>query len=238
MIKWVSMASRYFHRSIGLATLVCAALAAAGGCANDNPTTSAGGSGGAVTGVTGSTHASSTSQQSSSSTTVGSTTASTTASSTTASSTGTGAACSDPGPGEPNDTLVNAYQLPPISDCNSDAAMVSGMLGPNGPNGGDVDWYKYDGSDTFGCVVDPTRQLIGPTMRVCKYLGCTAAQVTCPSGSQFDVFAGKPGCCWMGGAEVTASLNCNGTDDSSTVYIRVDHPNGPGCETYQLNYHF
>jgi hypothetical protein len=135
--------------------------------------------------------------------------------------------------------MANAVMQPGLTDCTGMMGTVDGVLAS--PT--DVDWYQYDGSDTLGLscsvgAVHPTAQLVGPVGRVCMYFTCTAAAPTCPSGTQTDTFSGIPGCCWMGGAEVTVDLNCNGTDDSSTVLMRVDHPGGTGCEPYTLNYRF
>ncbi len=149
--------------------------------------------------------------------------------------------CTDPGPGEPNNSLATAFSLPGISDCDGDGTLVKGVLAQGG---NDVDWYKYAGSDTTGCTVDPTRQLIGSTIRVCKYVQCSNGKppsFTCPSGTTDDTQGGFPGCCWTGGQSVTLSLTCGSTflgSDDATIYMRVDHSGGPGCESYQLNYHY
>ena len=230
------MATRVLASALGssLCVYVCV------GCANENPV-GVGGAGGSVTGV-GSTSVSAAHTATSATGAAASAAATTNGSSSSGSSssgsttsTGSGPTCMDTGPGEPNDTIATAFALPAITDCNSDAAVLQGVLGEN-PN--DVDWYKYDGSDTFGCVVDPTRQLTGQNIRICKYITCTNAAFTCPSGTQFDTQAGKPGCCWTGGQSVTVDLSCNTTNDSATVFMRIDHPGGPGCEPYQVDYHF
>lgn len=216
-----------------------ASVGALVGCANDNPPGSVGGSGGAGS----STTTSSASTSSAAATSSVASSSATTSNASSASSTGSGPTCTDADPGEPNETIASAYALPDITDCNSDMPSLDAMLGENVGGTGDVDWYKYNGKDTlgFGCSVGkvhPTASVTGPVARVCTYIECTAAAFTCPSGTQNDVMGGKPGCCWNGSAEVTLDLNCNGTNDSATVYLRVDHPNGPGCEPYTLKYHY
>jgi hypothetical protein len=150
--------------------------------------------------------------------------------------------CTDPGPGEPNNSMGQAFNVNPggISDCDSDGSMVQGMLDETGS---DVDWYTYSGSDTL-CVVDPTRQLMGPALRICKYAQCADGSnpdVSCPTGTTSDTQGGKQGCCWTGGAPVTISFSCSFGglgDESANIWIRVDHPGGPGCESYAFAYHF
>ncbi len=161
---------------------------------------------------------------------------------TTSTSTGTGGAppCQDQGPGEPgNDQMATAWYLGEIGDGDGDGGTVAGNLRQEG----DVDWYSYLGTDGFGSVVDPTRQLIGAGIRICKYLDCVdeaPEEFDCPSGTQPDTQGGHPGCCWSGGEEVAIdAFNCNGPiSDDATVYIRIDHVGGPECEAYTLNYHY
>jgi hypothetical protein len=113
-----------------------------------------------------------------------------------------------------------------------------------GEGGNDVDWYKFAGDDTFGCTVDPTRQLSGPGLRICKYAQCSdgsSPDVSCPGGTTSDNQGGKPGCCWVGTAPESVDIGCSTGgfgDDSATIWIRVDHPGGVGCEPYTIAYHF
>lgn len=218
----------------------CVALASSG-CANTDPLGS-GGAGGELTAVGSTTHVSSSSKASSSSTVASTSVASSTSASSSTASTGSGGPmCTDTGPGEPNNSMALAFSLPAISDCDSDAAVVKGVLDQTK---NDVDWYKYAGSDTSTCSVDPTRQLIGAGIRICKYVECSNGKTpsfSCPSGSTDDTQNGKPGCCATNGAPFTLNLTCGSTflgSDDATIYIRVDHVGGPGCENYQVNYHF
>lgn len=164
--------------------------------------------------------------------------ASTTTSVTASSS--TGITCPDSGPGEPNDTIAQAYNLGTISDNDSDGAQVKGTI--TSPS--DVDWYKYHGVDLFGNVVDPTRQLLSPGLRTCKYIECDNAEAnvfSCPSGSMPDTQSGHPGCCWTGASPITLDLTCGSSSldsDNATVYVRVDDPTALVCQAYTLSYHY
>lgn len=108
----------------------------------------------------------------------------------------------------------------------------------------DVDWYRYDGSDDFGSVVDPARQIVAAGVRLCKYIDCAGGEAedfTCPSGTTSDTQNGHPGCCWTGGTYYLIDLVCGSSSldsDNAAIYIRVDHPGGPGCEPYTVNYHY
>lgn len=148
--------------------------------------------------------------------------------------------CTDPGPGEPNNTMAQAFNMGTIDDADSSGKSVSGILDQTGT---DVDWYKYHLDDASGSVVDPTRQLFGPGLRICKYIACSSGNdpgVGCPSGTTADTQGGKQGCCWTGGQSVTLDFGCSTLgfgDDSLDVWIRVDHQGGPGCEAYDVDYH-
>lgn len=182
------------------------------------------------------------------------TTASTTAASSSANGTSSNASsaatggpmCADVGP-EPNDTFETAHDLGTIGDSDGDGGSVTGNLGQGGD---DVDWYKYRGEDNFGSVVDPTRMLIGAGIRICKYVRCgdpndpndEDEDFECPGGTTTDTDdAGDPGCCWTSGLDVQFDLVCGSSSlnaDDATIFIRIDRPNGMGCETYQLDYHY
>lgn len=180
--------------------------------------------------TTGNTSSSSNGSTSASSSTSGSTAASTSA------STGTGLSCNDTGPGEQNGTEATAHDLGDITDDDGDEGTVSGVVA--GEN--DEDWYKYDGSDTFSGVVDPTRTVTSSgAVRICKFLQCTSgtADFTCPAGTTSSTSPeGRPGCC--DDASFAVDFNCAGTsDDDATVYVRVDAAQNL-CINYTLKYHY
>lgn len=232
-------------------------LMASGGCANgggvDGGSGGVGGQGASVTtgtksGSTSSTTAQSTTGSSStkSSTAAGMATNSSSSDTSTSSgsttSTGTGGPmCTDPGPGEPNNTMAQAFNLGTIGDADGEGKSVSGMLDQTGS---DVDWYTYHIDDNAFSVVDPTRQLFGPGIRICKYIACSSGNdpgVSCPGGTTADTQGGKHGCCWTGGQSVTVDFGCSalsgGGDDSLDVWVRIDHQGGAGCEAYKVDYH-
>lgn len=224
-------------RSTALISLVSAGLGLAVGCA-DGDSLSVGGAGGELATQASTTHATT---QVASTTTVASTTVSTV--STVASTTGTGLPmCQDPGPGEPgNDTQAGAYSFGEINDSDDQGGQVNAILGQGGD---DVDWYTFHGVDAALNVVDPTRQVQGGAARACIYVDCDDnddEDFSCPGGTTADTQGGNPGCCWTGGASVSLNLVCGSTSldsDDATIWLRVDHPGGPGCEAYQLNYHY
>ncbi len=155
-------------------------------------------------------------------------------------SSASGFSCPDTGPGEPNDTIAQAYALGEISDNDADGGQVKGVI--SSPT--DVDWYAYHGVDLFGNVVDPTRQLLGAGLRTCKYIQCDNGEqnvFTCPSGTTADMVSGHPGCCWTDGSVVTIDLTCGSTaldSDNATIFIRVDNPSQLVCQAYTLQYHY
>lgn len=149
--------------------------------------------------------------------------------------------CTDPGPGEPNDTMAAAFSIGTIADPDSDAKTINGMLDETG---NDVDWYKFRGDDTASGVIDPTRQLFGPGLRACMYMSCVNGNdpgVGCPSGTTADNQGGKAGCCWSDGQSHTIDFSCTSInpfgDDDIDGWIRIDHPGGAGCEAYKFNVH-
>lgn len=166
----------------------------------------------------------------SSTTTTGSTTGSTTT------TTSTGPTCMDTG-AEPNETEVTAKNLGTIDDCDGSGDEFSGVL--NGPD--DIDWYRYNGEDGFGCVVGPSRavQFMMPA-RICKFVQCDAGgapDFSCPAGTTGATSPdGRPGCCHSTGFDM--DIDCPGSDDNAVIYIRIDNPNSGACIPYTVEYHY
>jgi hypothetical protein len=199
-----------------------------------------GGSGGDSTSTVASTSVSST-HATTGVTTSANTTVSSSATSTVASSS-SGPICNDPGPGEPNDTEPTATSLGAIGDCDDEGDMISGVL--DGPT--DADWYKIDGNDASSfCVVDPSRSLQSSSpVRLCKFIQCKNGESTnfsCPGGTTPATSPqGRPGCCSMGGFTI-GDLGCGGStldSDNSTIYLRLDNPQGAACPSYTVAYHY
>jgi hypothetical protein len=147
--------------------------------------------------------------------------------------------CQDQGPGEPgNDTIDGAYDLGTISDSDDQGGQVTGNL----REPGDVDWYKYIGEDTSFNSVDPFRQTVGAGIRTCMFVECIEGdtELECPSATVPATEGAISGCCWNGSIEVNiGGFNCSGPiSDDSTVYMKIEHPDGPGCESYTVNYHY
>lgn len=143
--------------------------------------------------------------------------------------------------GESNDSEGTAKNLGTISDSDGDGDTISGVIA----GAGDVDWFRYDGKDEFLNSVDPTREFLanGAQLRICKFIQCNKGNPdfgACPSGTTSQISPeGRPGCC--GSFGFSLSLECGGalqTDESATVYMRVDSPAGETCAEYTINYHF
>lgn len=134
---------------------------------------------------------------------------------------------------EPNDSEDTARDLGAINDCDSNGAQIAHSL-----EVGDVDWFRYQGSDNFGCVVDPTRSLVTTgELRMCKFAECLEGEVsvTCEDGSSPATSPNlHPGCCHTTGFGM--DVDCPGTDDDAIITIRFDQ--NTTCADYVLDYHY
>jgi len=155
-------------------------------------------------------------------------------STTTTSTTGSGGGNSCDQAFEENDSEDTAFDLGDINDCDGDGGDVTASLEP-----GDADWYRYDGSDDFGCVATPERALTSSdNVRLCKFVECAEGDVdvTCKDGATPETSPnGRPGCCHNIG--FTVDIECPGVDDDVATYIRLDQP-ASACVDYVLSYHF
>lgn len=146
-------------------------------------------------------------------------------------------ACGSGDTAEPNDTEALSLDLGAINDSDSGGGIVQGTL----TTAGDIDWFRYTGSDTTFYVADPARTFVasGPA-RLCKFLECLdGGPVTfdCPSGTQPATSPeGRAGCC--GTAGFGFSHACPSSVDDAIVFIRVDSPQSPDCIDYSVGYHF
>jgi hypothetical protein len=136
---------------------------------------------------------------------------------------------------EPNDSEAAAADLGKLNDCDTNGKTMSFAL--DGP--GDVDWYRYQGSDDFGCVVDPTRVILASdTIRICSFAQCVSGQISvdCKNGAGSSASpAGWPGCCHNQG--FVMGIECPGTADDADVLVRVDQ-GVAACTSYSLSYHY
>lgn len=156
-------------------------------------------------------------------------------SSSTSASTGSGDSCPDTGD-EPNDTEADATDLGILPDeCDSSGSTVYGVL-----SGNDVDWFMYQGTDTFStCQVDPGRSVsANGQVRICKFLECDGlATPSCPTGTTSESSPeGRPGCCSLNAFNL--GVNCSGISDDAKVYIRLDKPSSFPCIDYGLEFHY
>jgi len=155
----------------------------------------------------------------------------TTTSTNTSTSTG-GLNCNDINDGN-NNTEASATDLGTIDDCDGSGESVSGIVA----GVADTDWYKYNGDDTFGCVATPLRGLTSSDpVRLCKFMQCDGGTPSCPGGTDAATSPdGRPGCCGDAGFEM--GIECDGTDDDATIYVRVQTTTND-CVTYTLDYHY
>jgi hypothetical protein len=150
------------------------------------------------------------------------------------------AVCGDD-PNEPNNGEMQAALLDPITDDDDQGSMVSGEL--QSPN--DIDWFRYEGTDTSFAIVGPYAQVNVNALELCIYAECVNGlentDVTCNEGTTLQPSPnGRPGCCGMdtGGFEI--SLSCGGTlsDDSALIYMSVAGSEPGVCQEYTLTYNF
>jgi hypothetical protein len=141
----------------------------------------------------------------------------------------TGTTCTGEEP-EPNDTSATARALGTIDDCDGSGKSVAGVISSSS----DVDVWTFDGTDTFGCSVNPTVKVTG-SVTVCVGFACksgTTVLNSCTKGTK----TGSQ-CC---GTDVEADVNCTGTTTDSTKVTITVKPTAstPTCAVYSLAYHY
>ena len=145
-------------------------------------------------------------------------------------------ACEDESGTEANETQLTAHKLGTISDADGSGSFVCAVLDGEA----DVDWYTFNGNDALFNFVDPTREVISDlNHRICVYIVCDNGQPTvgCGGDETKEVAPmGQTGCCGVG--NVSPSLNCQGTDDSATIWVKVENIDALACVPYELTYHF
>ena len=145
-------------------------------------------------------------------------------------------ACVDDSNSEPNESQVAARDLGGIDDDDASGGTFCGVL----QGDDDVDWFKFTGNDVLFNYVDPTRQILTDgAARLCVYAQCKGGgtSVGCDGGtSKATAPLGQAGCCGEG--TVAPSLDCDGLDDSATIWISVENVAALACVGYQLDYHF
>ena len=132
-----------------------------------------------------------------------------------------------------------AKQLPATDDCDNDEKIVSGTM-----NGAvDVDFYKFNVTDRFGCLFQPHFEAKTAATEVCVFVSCGSGAATingCEGGVAATSEIGLKGCCASGPANVTPDWDCPGftDDDSAQLFVRVKQPTGKACLPYSWSYHF
>jgi hypothetical protein len=143
--------------------------------------------------------------------------------------------CADDGVGEPDDTMVTAYDMGTISDSDGDGGAIEGVIAGSL----DMDWYMYRGEDGLLAIVNPSIEFEG-AVEVCMYADCYDADATdarCEGDATPDTDAsGLNGCCHDAAFEL--DLNCEGTtSDDAIIYIKVMGMDAT-CEDYSFDYHY
>ena len=122
---------------------------------------------------------------------------------------------------EANDTPATSRPLAATTDCDDKGNKIRGTLA----SATDVDWFSFHGSDTPTCVVNPTATVSEPGLRLCVYVKCDSGQGSVPTCAQGTKAPSPPsgldGCCANTPGSVEASVSCPGTDESTTVMMRV-----------------
>lgn len=138
---------------------------------------------------------------------------------------------------DPGGTESSAHALANIDDCDSSGSTITGTM-----NGAvDVDMYKFQGTDTFGCEVNPTASSSTTGLELCVFVACMSGSIDfkgCSGGVQKTSDIGDPGCCVATPGTTTLDYNCVGTtSESANVFIRVKQT-GTTCLPYSVAYHF
>jgi hypothetical protein len=141
---------------------------------------------------------------------------------------------------EHNDTKTTAVQLGESKDdmdWDDDAKQFWASLFGQG----DVDWFQYTAKDTFWGKIRPRADLVnvpeGASYQVCLFMVCDNGEPielkSCFAGEESTSEGGLPGCCGTDSAQL--ELNCEGSSDDGTVFVRVSHVSGPWtCDNYSV----
>ena len=138
--------------------------------------------------------------------------------------------------GDPGSSENTAKALPDTDDAQNDAIVVNGIL--NGPV--DVDFYKLGVTDRLTHNMQAATQVKTAGVEMCVFVKCPTgpASVTCNGGGvakKSDI--GTDGCCATGPSSATPIWNCNGVNDSATLYFRIKQVANK-CLPYSFSYAF
>ncbi|MCR9161527.1 MAG: hypothetical protein NXI35_12635 [bacterium] len=150
------------------------------------------------------------------------------------------AQCGDD-PYEPNNGEVQAFLLDPITDDDDQGSMFSAEL----EAATDIDWFRYEGSDTAFAIVGPYAQVNVNALELCIYAECLNGlentDVTCNEGTtQQPSPNGRPGCCGTDSGGFEINLSCGGviSDESALVFMSVAGSEPGVCQEYTVTYNF
>jgi hypothetical protein len=134
---------------------------------------------------------------------------------------------------EPNDQRSVPILRETLSDCDDESTTATGTLA-----GDDVDWWEFSVDDSFGCVVNPTVSS-EHIVRLCVSAVCSNGSFWCEQGIPDDV----GGCCQLTPGTAELGVECEGTDDSLTVWVSVWQDwtipiSDRDCLDYSVDVHF
>ena len=131
---------------------------------------------------------------------------------------------------ENNDSFGSPAHLAAITDCDSTGSSLTSVISGSS----DVDYYAYSGTDTTGCVVDPSAQVDTDGLEVCVIASCKSGIIAlagCSAGSPASSLpSNMAGCCAQGTIEVKPDVSCSGSDDSMDILMRVREPSGSSTQ--------
>jgi hypothetical protein len=142
---------------------------------------------------------------------------------------------------EPNELQGEAIQIADINDATAPQQHLGTLSGTD-----DIDWWSYHCDDSLLQGLNPVQTLTpATTARFCVFMDCDIGGnplITggCPAGTVEDTapLDFLPGCCSTDGAEIDLSdYNCpDSSDDSLTIYFRVDEASEDVCVDYTIDF--
>ena len=139
---------------------------------------------------------------------------------------------------EANDTPATSRPLAATTDCDDKGNKNPPARSP--PQRMSIG-SSFHGSDTRTCVVNPTATVSETGLRLCVYVKCDSGQGSVPTCAQGTKDSSPPsgldGCCATTPGSVEASVSCPGTDESTTVMMRVAASSPAPLTCKWLHYH-
>jgi hypothetical protein len=143
---------------------------------------------------------------------------------------------------EPNETEGESVDLG-NQYCKAQSKSFQGVLDGDA----DVDWFRFfgdfSGNQCDGNDNDPIAKIVvtaDQPLEVCMYADCDIegeVDFDCPDGTTMaDSPGGRKGCCGTGSMEYV--VNCEGPDESATMYVRLQNAPVDACLAYEVDYSY